>query len=86
MRRLSKTFGGLDILVVNVHIEGAAGTAVDVDIVQWAKSMGVHVASMACMCKYAIPATSSNDGQMNGKVVNKGSVAGSREEHRVYCT
>lgn len=69
-------FGRLDILVNNVGIGGAPGTAVDVDMAEWAKSMEINVASMVQMSKYAIPAMIRNEGENKGNIVNMGSVAG----------
>ncbi|GMG52789.1 unnamed protein product [Aspergillus oryzae var. brunneus] len=55
------TFNRLDILVNNVGISGAAGTAVDVDMEEWAKSLEVNVSSMVFVSKYAIPAMMQNE-------------------------
>ncbi|OHE98661.1 2-(S)-hydroxypropyl-CoM dehydrogenase [Colletotrichum orchidophilum] len=41
-----QTFGRVDVLINNVGIAGAAGTAVDVDMEQWAKDFDVNVSSM----------------------------------------
>ncbi|KAJ4319968.1 hypothetical protein N0V94_003638 [Neodidymelliopsis sp. IMI 364377] len=41
-----KEFGRLDILVNNVGIGGAPGTAVDVDMDVWAKGLEINVSSM----------------------------------------
>ncbi|PGH19179.1 hypothetical protein AJ80_04148 [Polytolypa hystricis UAMH7299] len=82
-------FGRLDILVNNVGIAGASGTAVDVDIEQWTKSMDVNVTSMVIMSKYAIPAMLKNEGgEIRGSIVNMGSVAGLRggTPHLLYPT
>jgi NAD(P)-dependent dehydrogenase (short-subunit alcohol dehydrogenase family) len=46
-----KHFGRLDILVNVVGIGGALGTAKEVDMIEWAKSMEVNVASMVMMSK-----------------------------------
>jgi NAD(P)-dependent dehydrogenase (short-subunit alcohol dehydrogenase family) len=69
-------FGRLDILVNNVGIGGARGTAEQVDMVEWAKSMEVNVSSMVLMAKYSIPEMKKNEGQWRGSIVNLGSVAG----------
>lgn len=76
-------FGRLDILVNNVGVSGPKGTAVEVDMMEWAKGMDINVASMVNMSKYAIPAMLKNEtdhmhGFMKGSIVNLGSVAGLR--------
>jgi NAD(P)-dependent dehydrogenase (short-subunit alcohol dehydrogenase family) len=80
--------GRLDILINNVGIGGAAGTAVEVDMAQWAKSMEINVASMVQMTKYAIPQMTQNDGEIKGSIVNMGSVAGLKggTPHLLYPT
>lgn len=71
-----------------VGIGGATGTALDVDMEQWAKSMEVNVASMVLMSKYAIPEMEKNEGQWRGSIVNIASVAGLRggNPHLFYPT
>jgi NAD(P)-dependent dehydrogenase (short-subunit alcohol dehydrogenase family) len=84
---LSK-YGRVDILVNNVGIGGAAGTAVDVDMEAWSKSLEVNVNSMVLMAKYAIPAMKKNGGEVRGSIVNMGSVAGLKggTPHLLYPT
>lgn len=79
-----RAFGRLDILVNNVGIFGAQGTAVEVDIDSWKKSMDVNVTSLVLMTKYAVPAMLKNDpgdGGIRGSIVNMGSVAGLQGGH-----
>ena len=68
-------FGRLDILVNNVGISGAKGTAVDVDLAQWSQGLLVNVTSMMLMAKFAVPVMAQAGG---GAIVNIASVAGLR--------
>jgi NAD(P)-dependent dehydrogenase (short-subunit alcohol dehydrogenase family) len=81
-------FGRLDILVNNVGIGGAPGTAINVDMGEWAKGLEINVSSMVLMTKYAIPAMLSNQGEIKGSVINMGSVAGLKggTPHLLYPT
>ncbi|OAX81779.1 hypothetical protein ACJ72_03881 [Emergomyces africanus] len=83
-----KSFGRLDILVNNVGIGGAAGTAIEVDMAEWAKGLEINVSSMVQMSKYAIPAMRRNEGEVKGNIVNMGSVAGLKggTPHLLYPT
>ena len=83
-----KAFGRLDILVNVVGIGGATGTAKNVDMADWAKSMEINVGSMVLMSKYAIPEMEKNEGQWRGSIVNIASVAGIRggNPHLLYPT
>jgi len=82
------SFGRLDILVNNVGVAGAPGSAVEVDMIQWAKSMEINVSSMVLMAKYAVPVMMRNEGELKGSIVNMGSVAGLKggTPHLLYPT
>lgn len=54
------TWSRLDILVNNVGVGGARGTAVDVDMDQFLRGLEINVSSMVLMSKYAIPAMVRN--------------------------
>jgi NAD(P)-dependent dehydrogenase (short-subunit alcohol dehydrogenase family) len=81
-------YSRLDILVNNVGIMGAKGSAVDVDIEAFMAGLRVNVASMVQMAKYAIPAMERNEEQCAGSIVNMSSVAGLRggTPHILYPT
>ncbi|KAK6212326.1 hypothetical protein LQW54_005459 [Pestalotiopsis sp. IQ-011] len=81
-------FGRLDILVNNVGVSGAPGTAVEVDMEQWAKGLEINISSMVQMTKYAVPAMLKNEGAAKGAIVNMGSVAGLKggTPHLLYPT
>lgn len=83
-----KEFGKLDIVVNNVGIGGASGTAIDVDMEAWAKGLEINVSSMVQMAKYCIPAMQKNEGETKGSIVNMGSVAGLKggTPHLLYPT
>jgi NAD(P)-dependent dehydrogenase (short-subunit alcohol dehydrogenase family) len=81
-------FGRLDILINNVGIGGAPGTAVEVDMAAWAKGLEINVSSMVQMAKFAVPAMEKNEGEQKGSIVNMGSVAGLKggTPHLLYPT
>ncbi|KAL4761706.1 SDR family NAD(P)-dependent oxidoreductase [Aspergillus foveolatus] len=82
------TFKRVDILINNVGIAGAPGTAVTVDMESWSKSLEVNVNSMVLTAKHAIPAMQKNSGEIKGSIVNMGSVAGLKggTPHLLYPT
>ena len=71
-----------------VGIGGATGTAKEVNMAEWARSMEINVATMVLMAKYAIPEMEKNEGQWRGSIVNIASVAGIRggNPHLFYPT
>ncbi|KAK2737131.1 hypothetical protein FQN57_000470 [Myotisia sp. PD_48] len=81
-------FGGVHILVNNVGVGGPKGTAVEVDMEEWAKGLEINVSSMVLMAKYAIPEMKKNEGEVKGSIVNMGSVAGLKggTPHLLYPT
>lgn len=68
-------FGAVDVLVNNVGIGGAKGTAVEADLAEWNHGLLVNVTSMMLMAKFAIPEMAKRGG---GAIVNIASVAGLR--------
>ena len=75
VRRAQAAFGRLDILVNNVGINGAKGTAVEVDLAEWTQGLLVNVTTMMLMAKFAVSVMAAGDG---GAIVNIASVAGLR--------
>ncbi|OTA94959.1 hypothetical protein M434DRAFT_20510 [Hypoxylon sp. CO27-5] len=72
-------FGRIDILVNNVGIMGAKGTATEFDLDQWRHGLDINVTSMANMVKVVVPEMRKNSeslGHIRGSIVNMGSVAG----------
>jgi NAD(P)-dependent dehydrogenase (short-subunit alcohol dehydrogenase family) len=66
-------FGRVDVLVNNVGIGGAKGTALEANLEEWNHGLLVNVTSMMLMAKYAIPEIIRQGG---GAIVNIASVAG----------
>lgn len=84
------TYGRLDILFNCVGVGGAPGTAVEVDMADWAKGLEINVSSMVNVSKFAIPEMIKNDPSRGyrGSVINMGSVAGIKggTPHLLYPT
>lgn len=78
-------FGRLDILVNNVGIGGALGTAIDVDLEEWNRGLLVNVTTMMLMAKFAIPEMLK---RRQGSIINIASVAGlvGGHPHLLYPT
>jgi len=81
-------FGRLDVLINNVGVAGASGTAIEADPDQWTKGLEINVTSMMLMTKYAVPAMLRNKSEVRGSIVNMGSVAGLKggTPHLLYPT
>jgi NAD(P)-dependent dehydrogenase (short-subunit alcohol dehydrogenase family) len=73
-----EVYGRLDILVNNVGVSGPLGTAVEVEVKEWAKALEINVTGAMLMSKYAIPAMTKNPRVLGvkGSIVNIASVAG----------
>ena len=84
------TYGRLDILFNCVGVGGAAGTAVEVDMAEWAKGLEINISTMVNMSKFAIPEMVKNDAGRGyrGSIINMGSVAGLKggTPHLLYPT
>ena len=85
-----ETYGRLDVLFNSVGVGGASGTALDVDMVEWAKGLEINVSSMVNVSKFAIPEMLKNDNSRGyrGSIINMGSVAGIKggTPHLLYPT
>ena len=75
---ITGTLGDPSVLVNNVGIVGARGSAPDVDPDEWDEAMRVNVKSVMLMSKYAVPHIKSAGG---GSIVNIASIAGLRGGH-----
>lgn len=84
------TYGRVDILFNCVGVGGATGTAVEVDMADWAKGLEINVSSMVNVSKFAIPEMTKNSGERGyrGSIINMGSVAGIKggTPHLLYPT
>jgi NAD(P)-dependent dehydrogenase (short-subunit alcohol dehydrogenase family) len=93
-QRIVKTavdkYGRVDILFNCVGVGGAPGTALDVDMERWAKSLEINISSMVIMSKYVIPEMMKNDRSLGyaGSIINMASVAGlvGGNPHLLYPT
>lgn len=83
IRRAVESFGGLDILVNNVGIPGAAGSVVDVTEQEWDRVLDVNLTSLMLMSKHAIPELGKRGG---GAIVNISSIAAFRQSDRMAYT
>jgi NAD(P)-dependent dehydrogenase (short-subunit alcohol dehydrogenase family) len=72
-------FGGIDGLVNNIGVIGPAGTALDVDPVEWSRAFEINVGSMMLMAKACLPALERS--RHGASVVNLASTAGMRGGH-----
>ncbi|KAK5102926.1 hypothetical protein LTS08_003728 [Lithohypha guttulata] len=90
VQKTIETYGRLDILFNCVGIGGAAGTAVEVDMKEWAKGLEINVTSMVNVAKYCIPEMRKNEATRGyrGSIINMASVAGMRggTPHLLYPT
>lgn len=75
---LADDLGGIDVLMNNVGILGARGTAVEVDLSEWNQSMTVNVTSMMLMAKHCIPYMVERG---SGSIINVSSIAGLEGGH-----
>lgn len=73
VRETVRLWGRLDVLVNNVGIGGAKGTAVEVDLEEWERGLRANVTSMMLMAKCAIPEMIRHGG---GSIINLASFAG----------
>jgi NAD(P)-dependent dehydrogenase (short-subunit alcohol dehydrogenase family) len=78
VQRVVSEFGSVNILINNVGVTGARGTAVDLDPDEWDDAMRINVKSMMLMAKYCVPQMITAGG---GAIVNIASIAGLRGGH-----
>lgn len=72
--------GGLDILVCNAGITGAAGPFADIDIADYDRVMALNLRSQVVLCNLALPYIATRGG---GSVVLMSSIAGLRGNGRI---
>ncbi|MFM5931328.1 MAG: SDR family NAD(P)-dependent oxidoreductase [Novosphingobium sp.] len=72
--------GGIDILVCNAGITGAAGRFADVDMDDYARVMGVNLRSQVVLCNLALPQMAARGG---GAAILVSSLSGLRGNGRI---
>jgi NAD(P)-dependent dehydrogenase (short-subunit alcohol dehydrogenase family) len=73
--RVVERYGGLDVLVNTIGIEGAMGDVTTVDPAEFDAGLRINVTAMVLAGKHAVPAMVARGG---GSIVNISSVIGSR--------
>ncbi|MFM5930295.1 MAG: SDR family NAD(P)-dependent oxidoreductase [Novosphingobium sp.] len=72
--------GGIDILVCNAGITGAAGRFADIDMDDYARVMGVNLRSQVVLCNLALPQMAARGG---GAAILISSLSGLRGNGRI---
>lgn len=70
--------GRIDALVNSVGVIGPPGTATDLDLAEWDRTMAVNAKSVVLTARFAVPLMERNGG---GAIVNVSSVSGLRGGH-----
>ncbi|HET9002018.1 MAG TPA: SDR family oxidoreductase [bacterium] len=75
VRRVLETWGRIDVLVNSVGVAGPIGSATDVVLDEWDRTMAINVKSVLLMARHAIPEMVRIGG---GAVINLSSIMGLR--------